>query len=375
MADFDRRQWLKTAGFAGAFSLLGGANTLANNISQSPLRIAANNLADGPIRLSSNENPYGPSEKVRQAIINAFDEACRYPYGFVRQLTEKIAKTHGVSNEHVVINGGSTEGLKAAGLVYGLHGGEIVAAEPTFLALMDYAEQFGAYVHYVPVDENLAHDIDAMAKRMTGNTRLVFVCNPNNPTGTLLPAAKMKSFCENLSKQTVVFADEAYFDYITEPNYPSMVELVKQDLNVIVSRTFSKIYGLAGMRVGYMIARPDIAARLRSAAMANTNIPAVVAAMAAMEDDEFYKFSLKKNTESKNLIYNTLDEMKMSYVKSHANFVFFKSGKDIRELQGEFYMRGIQIGRPFPPFTDWCRISTGTVEEVQAFVKVLKEVV
>ena len=109
--------------------------------------------------------------------------------------------------------------------------------------------------------------------------------------------------------------------------------------------------------------------------MANTNIPAVVAAMAAMEDDEFYKFSLKKNAEAKNLIYKTLDEMKMPYVKSHANFVFFKSGKDIRELQGEFYMRGIQVGRPFPPFTDWCRISTGTVEEVQAFVKVLKEVV
>ncbi len=375
MADFDRRQWLKTAGWAGAFSLLGGANSLANNLTPSGLSVVAHNTTNGIIRLSSNENPYGPSGKVRQAMIDAFHEVCRYPFGYSGKLADKIAQKHGVTKDHIVITGGSTEGLKAAGLIYGLHGGEIVAAEPTFLSLMEYAEQFGAYVHYVPVDKHLTHDLEAMEKRLTGSTRLIFVCNPNNPTGTLLPAETMKNFCENLSARMVVFADEAYFDYITEPNYPSMVELVKQDLNVIVSRTFSKIYGLAGIRLGYLIARPDIAQRLRESVMANTNVLAIFAALKAMEDEEFYKFSLEQNQAGKEIIYKALDELNLPYIKSHANFVFFNAGKDIRELQGEFFMRGIQIGRPFPPLMEWCRISTGTIEEVQAFVKVLKEVV
>ncbi len=369
----DRRQWLRTAGLAGAFSLIGGAKALAHE--SVPLRIVANNTPKTPIRLSSNENPYGPSDKVKQAIIDGFSEACRYPFALSRELTDLIAKKHGVPTDHVVLTAGSTEGLKVAGLTYGLHGGEIVAADPTFLALLDYAEQFGAYIHKVPLDENLAHDIDAMEKRLTGNTRLVFVCNPNNPTGTLLSASKMKSFCENLSKKTVVFADEAYFDYITEPGYPSMVELVKQGLNVIVSRTFSKVYGMAGIRMGYLIARPDIARRMQENSMANASVPAIFAAKAAMQDSEFYKFSLQKNAECLSIMYKALDELKMPYVKSHANFVFFNSGKDVSEMNKIMAAKGIMVGRPFPPLTTWLRVSTGKVEEVEAFVKALKEVV
>ncbi|MBK7870082.1 MAG: histidinol-phosphate aminotransferase family protein [Saprospiraceae bacterium] len=372
---FDRRQWLRTAGLAGAFSILGGANALASE--QSTLRVIANNAKapKTPIRLSSNENPYGPSDKVKQAIIDGFDEACRYPYALARELGELIAKKHGVPTDHVVLTGGSTEGLKAVGLTYGLHGGEIVAAQPTFLALMDYAEQFGAYVHYVPLDDNMVHDLDAMERRITNNTRLVFVCNPNNPTGTIVSASKMKDFCASISKQAVVFSDEAYFDYITEPNYPSMIELVKQGMNVIVSRTFSKVYGMAGIRVGYMIARPDIARRLQENTMAGVSIPAIVGAKAALEDTEFYKFSLQKNMECKNIMYKTLDELKMKYVKSHANFAFFYTGKEVSEMNKMMADKGIFVGRPFPPLTKWLRVSTGKVEEVEAFVKALKEVV
>lgn len=369
----DRRQWLRTAGLAGAFSLIGGAKAFATE--PTLLRIASNNTPKTPIRLSSNENPYGPSDKVKQAVLDGFSEACRYPFALSRELTDLIAQKHGVPSDHVVLTAGSTEGLRVAGLTYGLHGGEIVAADPTFLALLDYAEQFGAYIHKVPVDDNLAHDIDAMEKRLTGNTRLVFVCNPNNPTGTLLSASKMKSFCENLSKKTVVFADEAYFDYITEPDYPSMVELVKQGLNVIVSRTFSKVYGMAGIRIGYLIARPDIARRLQDNCMANASVPAIYAAKAAMQDNTFYKFSLQKNAECISLMYKTLDELKMPYVKSHANFVFFNSGKDVTEMNKIMATKGIMVGRPFPPLTNWLRVSTGKVEEVEAFLKALKEVV
>lgn len=370
---FDRRSWLRTAGLAGAFSMLGGANALAGEASS--LRIVSNNTPKGPLRLSANENPYGPSDKVKQAIMDGFGEACRYPYALNRELTELIAKKHGVPTDYVVLTAGSGEGLKTAGLTYGLHGAEIVAAQPTFLALLDYAQQFGAYVHYVPLDDKLVHDLDAMERRMTNNTRMVFVCNPNNPTGTILSASRMKDFCASMSKQTVVFADEAYFDYITEPNYPSMVELVKQGMNVIVSRTFSKVYGMAGIRVGYLIARPDIARRMQQNSMAGVSVPAILAAKAAMEDAEFYKFSLQKNAECKNIMYKALDELKLPYVQSHANFVFFNTGKDVQEMNKMMADKGILVGRPFPPLTKWLRVSTGKVEEVQAFAKALKEVV
>lgn len=370
---FDRRTWLRTAGLAGAFSIFGGANALASE--QSHLRIVANNAPKGPIRLSANENPYGPSPKVREALTKGFDEMCRYPFGYVKDVMEMLSKKHGVPTDHIVLTAGSGEGLKMAGLTYGLNGSEIVAANPTYLSLMDYAKQFGAYIHEVPLDENLVHDIDAMEKRLNSSTKLVFVCNPNNPTGTILSATKMKNFCENLSKKTVVFADEAYFDYITEPNYPSMVELVKQGLNVIVSRTLSKAYGLAGIRIGYLIARPDIAKRLQQSSMASASVPALIAAKAALEDLDFYKMSLQKNAECLSIMYKTLDELKIPYIKSHANFVFFNTGKDVMEMNKMMADKGILVGRAFPPLTKWLRVSTGRVEEVELFAKTLREVV
>jgi histidinol-phosphate aminotransferase len=153
-----------------------------------------------------------------------------------------------------------------------------------------------------------------------------------------------------------------------------MVELVKQGRNLIVSKTFSKVYGLAGLRVGYLIARPDIAGRLKKSVMANTNILAIAAAQEALKDDEFYKFSIIRNKEAKAHIYNTLDELKLEYIKSHTNFVFFKSGRPINGLIADMQNEGVIIGRPFPPFYNWARISTGTMEQVGQFGTALKKV-
>ncbi len=373
MNNLDRRQWLKTAGLSTAFAMFGGSSTtVAKAITKEypPVR----NMADGPIRLSSNENPYGPSANVRKAITNAFDEACRYPFYPLQGLIEMIAQKEGVTNEHVVVTGGSTEGLNATGLTYGLNGGEIIAADPTFQAMLTYAEQFGAYVHRVPVNDAMDHDLEAMARRITSKTRLIFLCNPNNPTGTLLDKDQLRDFCSSVAEKAVVFSDEAYYDYITEPDYPSMVELVKEGHNVVVSKTFSKVYGLAGIRIGYLITRPDIADRLRGNVMANTNILGIAAAKEALKDDEFYKFSIAKNAEAKAHIYKTLDDLSLSYIPSHTNFVFFKSGKPISEMIEKFRNEGIWIGRPFPPMLDYVRISTGTMDEVKAFTSVLKKV-
>ncbi len=369
MKNIDRRQWLKTAGLSSSFAFLGGLSTMAMDI---PINTTAtlNKVA----KLNSNENPYGPSKAVRNRITSAFDTACRYPSMVFKPLLEQIAEKEGVSTKHIVVTGGSTEGLKAVGLTYGINGGEIIAADPTFQSMMTYAENFGAYVHRVPVDSKMGHDLEEMERRINSKTNLIFICNPNNPTGTLLDKNKLKDFCISASKKTMVFSDEAYYDFITEPDYPSMVELVKENMNVIVSKTFSKVYGMAGLRIGYLVARPDIAKRLQKNIMAFTNVLAIEAAKEALVDDEFYKFSIAKNVEAKNAIYKTLNDLGLEYIESHTNFVFFKTGRPIDEMMTEMEKENVLIGRPFPPFYEWARISTGTMEDMKLFDKGLRKV-
>ncbi len=368
MNTLDRRQWLKTIGITGTFALLSGPEAWA--IESEPIQVASQGL----IILSYNENPYGPSKNVRNAMQKAFDNGHRYPFAFVQELLDSIAKKEGVSKEHIVLTGGSTEGLKATGLTFSLNGGEIIAADPTYQSMLHYAEGFGAYVHRVAVNDKLEHDLEAMDRRITSKTRLVFICNPNNPTGTIIEKNLLKDFCHSVSKKTIVFSDEAYYDFITEPDYPSMVELVKENANVVVSKTFSKVYGLAGLRIGYLIARPDIASRIRKNVMAMTNVLAIAAAKEALKDDAFYKFSIAKNLECKKHIYSILDSLQLPYISSHTNFVFFKSGRPIQTLNQQMLQQNVQIGRPFPPMLNWARISTGKVEDVQLFCKALKTI-
>ncbi|AWX46271.1 Histidinol-phosphate transaminase [Flagellimonas maritima] len=368
MKNIDRRHWLKTVGLSSGFAFLGGIDAIAGNLEARPFKL------DGIVKLNSNENPFGPSEKVRAAITQSFDIACRYPSIVFSELVEMIAEKEGVTKNHIVVTGGSTEGLKATGLAYSLGGKEIIAADPTFQALMRYAENFGAHVHRVPVDSGMGHDLDAMAKRVTNRTGLIFICNPNNPTGTLLDKSKLMDFCTSFDNKSMIFSDEAYYDFITEPDYPSMVELVKKERNIIVSKTFSKVYGMAGLRIGYLVARPDIASRLRKSIMANTNVLAIEAAKTALKDDDFYKFSVLKNKQAKDYLYNSLTKMGLEYIPSHTNFVFFKTGRDITEVNAAMKKEGVLIGRPFPPMYEWARISTGTMQEMEAFVQALGRV-
>jgi len=326
------------------------------------------------VRLSSNENPYGPSKRVQDRIKNSFVHACRYPYAYSDDLAVQLARKHGVAPESIIVTGGSTEGLKVAGITFAANGGEIISGQPTFLAMMNYAEQWGATVNWVPVGEDKGYDLDAIEKQISAKTKMVFLCNPNNPTGTLVPAQKLVDFCDVASKKTIVFSDEAYYDFIETPNYPSMVEAVKRGDNVIVSKTFSKVYGMAGLRVGYLIAKPEIANKIRQNLVAMSNVLAVEAAKEALQDEGFYKFSLAKNKEAKERIYKLLDHLKLDYVKSHTNFIFFHSKRDIRGLGPQMLEKGVRIGRPFTPFYDWCRISTGTLEEVDLFIKGMLEI-
>lgn len=378
MRKSNRREWLRNAGLAtGALSLLGLPGAAAASIDfseylalQHPPRPGDGQL----VKLSSNENPNGPSPFVQEAMRKAFGEVCRYPTADRDVLTRKIAAREGVSPEHVLVTVGSTEALKVTAVTYLLHGGEVVAGTPTFEAMLAYAQAMGAHVHRVPVDDKLGLDLAQMERRCTSSTRLVFLCNPNNPTGTLLPAEQVRDFCQSLSKNTMVFSDEAYYDYITVRGYPSMVELVKQDMNVIVSRTFSKVYGLAGIRIGYIVARPDIIARIRQFQTDRPNTLALHAALAALDEKDFYDYSLEMNTHTRQMIYTTLDELKLPYVPSHGNFVFFHAQRDVQGVMADLRQQGILVGRPFAPLNDWCRVSTGTIQEMKAFQKAMKAV-
>lgn len=357
----------------GVATLLGTATAQASNPAH---LIAPSQSLDGDqlIRLSANENPYGPSPQVRQAMIGAFDNVCRYPGSYYAELIAMLADKHGVSKDHILLTAGSTEGLKIAGIVYGGEGNNIVAADPVFLALQNYAEKFGTYIHKVPVTKDMVHDLEAMEGRITQSTRLVYICNPNNPTSALQAAKPLEEFCDAVANRTIVFADEAYFDYIEDPNYPTMIKLVQQDKNVIVARTFSKVFGLAGIRIGYLIARPDIIERLGTKTVAGPNVLAITAAIAALKDEAFYDFSIEKNQLTRKMMTATLDDLGLSYVPSACNFVFFHSGRPITELQADYRKEGILVGRPFPPLTDWCRVSMGTVEQVEKLCEATRNI-
>ena len=186
----NRRDWLKKGSMAGALGLL-SAPAIASTLTDEEIRKFNPRPFDGPIRLSSNENPFGPSAKVRKAMIEAFDGGCRYPSLYIDQLGEMIAKKEGVPVDHIVMGGGSTEGLKVTGLTYANNGGEIIAARPTFLAMLNYARQWGGTVNWVDLDDTLTHDVEEMEKRISDKTKLVFLCNPNNPTSTLLERNKL----------------------------------------------------------------------------------------------------------------------------------------------------------------------------------------
>ena len=372
--DLSRRSWLKGVGLMSSLVAIGSITPI-HQLSAEEIRKFRPRPLTGKIKLSSNENPFGPSEKVRQAMISNFDEACRYPFSYSEELLEKIALKEGVSKNHIVLTGGSTEGLKAVGLTYGMNGGEIITAKPTFLAMMNYAAQWGGSINWVPVDKNMVLDLDEMEKRISGKTKLIFLCNPNNPTSTLLPADQLLDFCSTVSDKVTLFSDEAYYDYIEEKNYPSMISLVKKGKDIIVSKTFSKVYGLAGLRIGYLVAKPEVAINLRKNLMAFTNVLAIKAAKNAIDDQEFYNFSLNKTFEAKKIILEGLNNLKLEYAHSNTNFIFFKSGINIVKLQKQMLEKGIMVGRPFPPFDDWCRISTGTPHEVIMFNDALKKII
>lgn len=356
---FNRRTWLKSTGAAVAGLALAPS-----------LKLRAQHEADRsarrvePARVSGNENPYGPSQMAIMAMMTALEGTYRYARNEVTQLTELICAKEGVTPEQVVLGAGSGEILEMFGLWLGPKKGEVVTVQPGYTQLTRTMEAQGSKIVYVPLDADLAHDLDAMAAKVTDKTTCVYVCNPNNPTGTVVDAAKLKAFAIEVSKKVPVFIDEAYLECADDFEGMTMRSLVSEGHNVVIARTFSKVYGLAGQRIGYGIMPEAIAKEIKGFGTGSMNLLGVVAAVASLEDLAFVDEAREKIKAERDKLCATLDRLGRKYAKPQGNFVFFQTGMPIRTFQERMLAENVMVGRPFPPMLDWCRVSIGSPEEM-----------
>jgi histidinol-phosphate aminotransferase len=366
----NRRRLLQRGGMLGGLAVLQAAGGSMGFMSQAFGKLA---LPSEPIRMSSNENPYGPSPKAIEAMQAAFSAGNRYG-GIQNQILALQSSIEDVPAASIIMTSGSGEVLSAAGMMVALQGGSIVAPYPTYASLLRTAESFGAEIINVPVDASMHIDLDAMYAAIRPDTRMVYLCTPNNPLPTIIEKRKLEDFVRTVSKERLVFIDEAYYEYVDNPDFSSMMHLIGEGLNnVIVARTASKIHGIAGLRVGFGFGHPDQIQKLRMHASGSVDILAQHAVYVSYQDKEFQAFSKARNKEGLAIVEGMYQELGLRYVKSNTNFSFFETGMPVEVFRKAMADRMIQVGRPFEPFTNWARVSISKPEEMQYFVDTYKE--
>jgi histidinol-phosphate aminotransferase len=364
-----RRTFLRTSLSAGAL----GAGGLALAPRLHP--VAAPQAGASPIRLSSNENPLGISPAAREAIVAEMSDANRYPRRR-GEIIEALAAKHGVGGEHIVLGAGSTEVLKMAVQALASPNGTLILADPTYEDALFYGAPFPLRVEKVPLTAEYAHNLDRMRARAEAATGrvLVFLCNPNNPTGTLTLSAAIDAWIREAPPHVHFLVDEAYFDYVEDDAYWTALRWIPDRPNVLVARTFSKVYGMAGVRLGYGIMHANLAQRLRSFHVRNNaNHFAIVGGLASLGDDAFVRQSLAVNERGKQVLYRCLDELQLAYLPSHTNFVMHRITGDLGAYRTRMREVGIWVGRPFPPMLDHCRLSIGLPSEMETFAETLRK--
>src|SRR5205085_6659329 len=272
------------------------------------------------VRLSSNENPYGPSPHALKAMTDSFNVACRYPDEAAALLSEKLATLNSVNANQILLGDGSGEILKLCADTFTGAQRKLVAGDPTFEAILQHATVNGAEVVKVPLTDKFAHDLSKMGA--VANAGLVYICNPNNPTASFTPKNELADFISTTSPQTIILVDEAYFHYADSPDYESVIPLIKDHPNLIVARTFSKIYGMAGLRCGYAVAQPDTIKKMHGFQMWDSvNIMALAAASASLDDDSQVTNGKKMNSEAKNFTTSEIDKMGYKLIPSQAKLI------------------------------------------------------
>jgi histidinol-phosphate aminotransferase len=324
------------------------------------------------VRLSSNENPYGPSPAALKAMTAGFGLAWRYPDEKQDELVEALAKLNGVSKENVLTGAGSGEILKVAVAAFTGTDKKLVVGDPTFEAAAGHAKASHAEVVKVKLNATYGHDLPKMAD--IPGVGLHYVCNPNNPTASITPKAELRAFLAKVPRETMVLVDEAYHHFVESADYESVIPLVKDYPNLIVARTFSKVYGMAGLRCGYCVAQPDKIELMRAQqSWDSVSIMAIVAALASLGDDAQVANGRKNNSDVRKFVCGELDKMKFSYIPSHANFMMIDMRREVKPLIAAFKEKKVQVGRLFPPLPNFMRVTIGTKPQMERFLAAFKE--
>ena len=322
-----------------------------------------------PILLNSNENPYGPSPAAMRAMRDAMTQAFRYPDDAEDALRDAIANLHGLTTAEVLLGNGSSDLLQLAAAAFP---GKLVTADPTFESLWVHAR--GSEIVKVPLTSSYAHDLPAMLDAARDAT-LVYICNPNNPTATITPKESVRTFLNAVPASTVVLVDEAYHHYAESPQYESVAPLVASKPNLIVARTFSKIYAMAGVRCGYALANKELVQRMAQHQPFNAmNLFACVGATASLADTQHALESKKKNRDTRAWLASELRSLGYSTLPSDANFVMIELHRDVKPVIAAFRERGLRVGRLFPALPQNLRVTLGTRAEMERFLGAFREI-
>ena len=366
-----RRRFAQLLGAGAVLSVTRPALSFAKPVVAAPPHVAA---TSGVVRLSSNENPYGPSPKALKAMNDVFNLACRYPDEHNDLLIDAIAKLNGVNHDQILLGDGSSEILQlCADTFTGPGRGNLVAADPTFEAILNNAAINGAEVVKVPLTPTFGHDLAKMTT--AAKQGLIYVCNPNNPTASITPKHEVREFIDKVPRQTIMLVDEAYFHYADSPDYESVIPLIKDHPNLIVARTFSKIYGMAGLRCGYCVGQKETIGRMRPHQMWDSvNIMALAAAIANLNDPDQVANGRRLTSEAKTFVISELDRMGYKQIPSQANFIMFDVKRPVVPLITALKERNVHVGRLFPALPNHMRLTIGKKTEMEAFLAAFRQV-
>jgi histidinol-phosphate aminotransferase len=387
-----RRNFSKIMGVGAAYAALNSLPIVDSRLPIARSLFAGNSAAiktvglssyeNSVVRLSANENPYGPSPAALKAMTEGFSLAWRYPDEYADLLADELAKINNVTVDQILLGDGSGEILKLAAAAFTSREKKIVIANPTFEAIARHAAVANAEVVKIDLTSNYSHDLPKMlaAANGTNNTAgitagLVYICNPNNPTASITPKNEISNFLTKLSPATMVLVDEAYHHYVETNEYESLIPLVKDHPNLIVARTFSKIYGMAGLRCGYCVTQSSNIGRMRAhQTWDSVNIMALVAALASLKDTDHVLRGRKLNSEVKKSVCADLDTLGYRYIPSHANFMMIDLRREVRPVISALRSRGVEVGRLFPALPNFMRVTIGTSAQMKAFSTAFKEV-
>jgi histidinol-phosphate aminotransferase len=320
------------------------------------------------ILLNSNENAYGQFPSVQAAMKEAPRYANRYPFVANDAFLERVAAYHRVRAEQVLLGNGSTEILRIAAETFCGPDKKLIVADPTFESIAQYAHVRGTPVAKVPLTADYAHNLEAMLAQADAGTGLVYICNPNNPTASITPRRHIDEFIRSLPQSVHVLIDEAYHHFASGPDYQSFLEPAVADERVIVARTFSKVYGMAGLRLGYAVSTPaTIEAMRKYQLFDNANAVALHAGLAALQDDAAMKAAVERITADRAEFVKQASARGVRLIPPRANFVMIETGQPVRQVIDYFQQQDIAIGRPFPPMETFARISLGTPQEMAKF--------